>query len=529
MIKFFISIPILMLASLGFATPTFAHDGGPQVARRPLPQPKGQLQPIVPDLSHGKPPPRPESPPPVQANPPQRSSSGTLPIIGSGSTLQKTQSKKSTCPLAVSGESPILVLSIDGASVRGIAQFALLQAIEVRVNEELRKREMAISKSSGSKTFQLPNESITSMFDFFAGTSAGSVNVGGIVIPENPLTANTTGKVNKPKFTLTELREMLPDILEAAFANPGLRKVRTLGGALGAKFTAKPFEDLLQELGGGARISDTVKPVVITSYDLINRDVMNFTTYEACVTKEELQACGKKDLDLEVFYLPKDSNGFLWKDVNVLLWQAIRASSSASTYYKALALKLGGKDRALIDAGIFVMSPALLGWLEAQRLYPNRSMVFISISSGNLREAREVETKGATAGSLIKVLKPTIETALEGQQALTHIMMQELPNIDYHRLSFEVMSKEFDDISEENVKSLLAAAQKTIASPNFEKAIQSIVKALILRKEKNDLAPFVCKAKDKQMKDPFGKDAVVLKHIMDKATHKLKGNPHDNK
>jgi hypothetical protein len=103
-------------------------------------------------------------------------------------------------------------------------------------------------------------------------------------------------------------------------------------------------------------------------------------------------------------------------------------------------------------------------------------------------------------------------------------MMQELPNIrNYHRLSFEVVSKEFDDTSEKNVKSLLAAAQKTIASPDFEKAIQSIVNALVERRQKNDLNPFICDAKDKQRRDVTGVDVVALKHKMDTATHQLKG------
>lgn len=116
-------------------------------------------------------------------------------------------------------------------------------------------------------------------------------------------------------------------------------------------------------------------------------------------------------------------------------------------------MNIGGKDRALIDAGIFVMSPVLLGWLEAQKIYPDHRIVVISISSGDLLDGvRNVKTKVATAGSIPTVLEPTIVTSLEGQQVLAVEMMQNIKGIEtYHRLTFDVESKEFDDFSEKSI------------------------------------------------------------------------------
>jgi patatin-like phospholipase/acyl hydrolase len=387
-----------------------------------------------------------------------------------------------------STKSPILVLSIDGASVRGIAQFELLLGIEEKVNAIL-----AADARAANEPFTRLN--ITEIFDFFAGTSAGSVNVGAILIPSDYDLANTPGHVNKPKFSSDKLKEMLPDTLKAAFSSSTFRKFRTLqvpgvGGLLGSKFTAGPFEQLLQELAGSARMSDLVKPAVITSYDLRAREIMNFSTHDACTSQEN---------DV-IRFQPQSNRDFHRKDKNVFIWEAVRVSSAAPVYYKPLELEIGGKLRALIDAGLFVMSPTVLAWIEAQKIYPGRPLTIISISSGNIDEARQVQTQGSTAGSIPKVLQPTIETALEGQQALADLMMRDLPGIKYHRLSFEVKNKVFDDVSPENIKTLQEAAQKSITTPDFKLAVDDIVAAIRERKAKlkqdpKDFTPYVCKAK----------------------------------
>jgi len=68
------------------------------------------------------------------------SQSGGLPVGG-----------KRALPPIPTQQSPVIVLSIDGAAVRGIAQFELLLAIEQKVNERLAKEAQA---ASGGKTFK---------------------------------------------------------------------------------------------------------------------------------------------------------------------------------------------------------------------------------------------------------------------------------------------------------------------------------------------------------------------------------------
>ena len=425
-------------------------------------------------------------------------------------------------------QSPILILSMDGASVRGIAQFELLKSIQQSVNNQIITKLQTKSKENNLKNYSMQPDrlSITDMFDFFAGTSAGSVNVGAILIPEYPAISNTSSnfkKKNKPLYDLDQLEKMLPETLTAAFSGTAFRKIRTLGGLLGTKFTAKDFETLLQKITGKARMADTVKPFLSTSYDFRAREIMNFSTIEACRAKSS----NDKSSDDEIVFMKPDipfqvskkakrglfqkkisadsivtsPNAGLIKDINIYLWEAIRAASAAPVYYKPYEISIRGKNRALVDAGLFVMSPTLLAWVEAQKYKPfqGRRFIIISISSGTLLEDRQVRAKGATAGSIPDVLKPTIETSLEGQQILTDQMMKSLPGVTYHRLTFDVKSKEFDDLSEKNLQDLRAAAKETTQTDEYAAAIHDIVKGILERQEKNDLAPFRCEIKDKNI------------------------------
>lgn len=101
-----------------------------------------------------------------------------------------------------------------------------------------------IQKESG-RVDQSKLMNIIDIFDVFAGTSAGALNVGAILIPDNSEKANLPEIKVKPLYSTEELRSKLPEILSAAFLSSTFRKVRTLGGLLGSKFTAKDLEKFL--------------------------------------------------------------------------------------------------------------------------------------------------------------------------------------------------------------------------------------------------------------------------------------------
>ena len=123
MLKLFATLHVLLLLSIGFTV---------------------EAAQITPQTPKSNPPPKPSN-----------QSGRPLPTPPQGAC--KSEASKS----------PILVLSIDSASVRGIAQFELLLAIEDQVNAVL-----AAEAGAAKQPFTRLN--ITEIFDFFAGTSCSS-------------------------------------------------------------------------------------------------------------------------------------------------------------------------------------------------------------------------------------------------------------------------------------------------------------------------------------------------------------------
>lgn len=50
--------------------------------------------------------------------------------------------------------------------------------------------------------------------------------------------------------------------------------------------------------------------------------------------------------------------------------QLARATAAAPTYFEPLALTLGGRERSLIDGGVFATNPAMLAYAEVARTHP---------------------------------------------------------------------------------------------------------------------------------------------------------------
>ena len=401
---------------------------------------------------------------------------------------ERKEKEKASSPNKLS---PAVVLSIDGAAVKGIAQADILIALEKEVN--LRLQEYAKIHNEGYKYLK-----ITDLFDYFAGTSAGSLNVGFLLIPQDSKSANASATPVEPKYTLQGLKQRIPEILKAAFSSPFKRRVRVMqvmGVALaGSKYSSKPIEAKFDEIAGDTRISDLVKPAIITSQDWTTYEPVIFSTVDTCSV----------DPNEEVFYQERDRDGYQWKDSNVTVKDAIRASMAAQSFFKPKVIKLDGKQRVLVDGGNVAQNPAWVAHVYAQEYFKDRPLTIISISGGQhvTKDGKvlshKVKAKGKTAGKILSIIEPTISGGMQGQQLLTDQMMEKIPNLTYHRLHFDITNNKFDDTSEKNQTALHEAARKTINSAEFKQAVKSIADAFIERKVKKDLKPFICAAKKSQ-------------------------------
>ncbi|HXF90659.1 MAG TPA: patatin-like phospholipase family protein [Candidatus Nitrosotenuis sp.] len=317
---------------------------------------------------------------------------------------------------------PVVIVSIDGGGVRGVVPTVMIKAIEEQLGT-----------------------SITKIGNVFAGTSAGSIIIGLL---------NVQDEEGNPRYSAAKALELSTRVIKDLFHNPLKRSIRTLGGLVGSKYSTKPLEAHLQQLISDARLGNTINPVVITSVDMKTDRPVLFTTFDALRDPEQS---------------------------NIPLWMAIRASTAAPTYFKPLGCEMKDKSTyALGDGGLVSNNPEFLGLLYAKVLYPDHKYIVVSLATGKPHKEKRIKTRGNHAGSLLRMLKPTIESSLDTQSTLSsnmmNLIMKSEANVDYYRIDVEVPKAcaALDNASDKNLKCLVDVAQKRIQQPDFKSMVQAL-------------------------------------------------------
>lgn len=211
----------------------------------------------------------------------------------------------------------ITILSIDGGGIRGIIPAILLAEIE---------------KVTGKKIYEL--------FDFFAGTSTGGI---------------LTLLLNKPNpLSASDLIELYDgsdgkEIFKKNFLTP-LNYIFK-----GPKYDKKGIETVLSEKLGNTCLKDTLKPVLVTSYETECRNATFFANYDSRY----------KDLYL--------------KDI-------ARATSAAPTYFEPKNIQNLG---TFIDGGVAANNPAMCAYVEVLKLLnkqgidpDSKKIIVVSLGTG---------------------------------------------------------------------------------------------------------------------------------------------------
>jgi len=142
----------------------------------------------------------------------------------------------------------IRILSIDGGGIRGILPGVILSYIEDRLIEK-----------------EGENARLCDYFDLMVGTSTGGILACTYLIPEKDGNGKPT---NRPKFTASQAVDIYlkrgGKIFEVSF----MQKVKSKGGLADEKFSAKELEIALNDYYGETKLSELLKPCLITSYDI---------------------------------------------------------------------------------------------------------------------------------------------------------------------------------------------------------------------------------------------------------------------
>lgn len=339
----------------------------------------------------------------------------------------------------------IKILSIDGGGIRGIMPGTILAYIE----KELQKH----TKNSSLK--------IGEYFDFIAGTSTGGILSLIYLCPDNN---------GGYKYSAQEALDIYLDQGDEIFDITLGKKIRSLGGVLDEKYESYELEQSLNDYLDQKKLSEVLKPCLITSYDIRNRKAHFFTSADA---KNEI-------------------NDYYLKDV-------ARATSAAPTYFEPSKIKsIYGTPHYLIDGGVFANNPSLCAYAEARTLKfselleneekPNnpsaKDMFILSLGTGSIKEPyyyKEFKDAGA-----IKWIKPLIDIMMSGNSETVDYQLKQIYETlgnedckDYYRIQPDIVTanNQMDDGSLPNLQALHNDGMLSIEK--YQSQIQEVIQKLI--------------------------------------------------
>jgi predicted acylesterase/phospholipase RssA len=342
--------------------------------------------------------------------------------------------------------SPFRVLAIDGGGIRGIIPAAVLADLERR----------------------LAPRAIADVFDLIVGTSTGGILALGLTVPQNGRPRHSAERLLA--LYETEAETIFPgggptDLGEKLFGTRDpwklmlrdpldllIRKSKREKAAGGAKYFVTGLEDVLSRYLGEAPLASAVADVVVTSYDMAYGEPVLFSSR------------------------PRDD--FV---TDVPMTVAARATSAGPTFFKPQPLSDGERQRMLVDGGVYVNNPSLLGYLLGGQAAKaaERPLLLVSLGTGR-RPPRgpltpvEMNDSFSTAAALMSAVA-------SGGGAMGDALLSGLADGDafrYWRVQTTIGTCSFtmDDSSPENVACLGARARELVTEQAA--AIEAIASAV---------------------------------------------------
>ena len=236
----------------------------------------------------------------------------------------------------------------------------------------------------------------------------------------------------KPKYTAHDLAEFFENSGRKIFQKTVWRNIRTAGGVLDERYSARPLEAALRKYYADARLGDTLGSTMVTSYDIE----------------------GRRTLFLKSWHPDHET---------VLCRDAARATSAAPTYFEPALIDIQGSHRALIDGGVFVNSPVVSAYAEALKLFPGEPLAVVSLGTGEL--IRRIPYESAKDWGQAGWVTPLIDCMFDGATKVANHQMRMFLGDHYFRLqvTLDEANDDMDDASEVNIQNLKRIANRMIS------------------------------------------------------------------
>ena len=327
------------------------------------------------------------------------------------------------------------ILSLDGGGIRGVITTRIMSWVESRLQD-----------MSASKEARLAD-----YFDFFIGTSTGGLMAACYLMPDD------SGE--RPRYSAVDVEKLYLDLGGKIFSLNLWQKVTRGHGVTSAKYPPDALEKILMNNFNDTKLSDLLKPCVITAFDMKENRQLMFRRHRAFKQAEE---------------------NFYVRDV-------CRATTSAPTYFPPCVIKsMTGKEYLCIDGGIFGPNPALFGYAELRRVDEKASasnMLMLSLGTGDYKD--DYPEKEVVGWGKLEWYRPMVQLMSSNNVLNTDFQMKmvfrDSPN-NYLRADPLLVNKEHSSLdlsSKENLKSLRSIADDHIKNNQYqlEQFIEKVYKS----------------------------------------------------
>ena len=202
------------------------------------------------------------------------------------------------------------ILAIDGGGIRGLIAARVLRHLEARIGAR-----------GGAAA------ALATRFDLIAGTSTGGLIALALTAP---------GEGGRPRMSAAELVELYEGAdARAIFRRPLIRRLPAIGRAIDLvlpKYGLGPLEEVLRRRLGEATLDKTLGDVLVSSYDLTNREPRFFKRWNRAAATTSIVDAALATAAAPTFFPPHELDG-----------------------------------DALIDGGVFASNPTVAAIVEAMK------------------------------------------------------------------------------------------------------------------------------------------------------------------
>lgn len=342
------------------------------------------------------------------------------------------------------------ILSLDGGGIRGLVTSVILMALEEKLNKHY--------KLKFKKDPERPVR-IGQVFDMLSGTSTGGILSCLLLTPDPDIPGY-------PKYSAEQAAALYIEKGAQIFTKSTPGRVPFLGSAFfGAKYARNNIEGLLDSYFGNMRISQLLKPCLITSYDIEKRRAVFFAQHDALAKGNMYD--------------------FLVKEV-------ARSTSAAPTYFPpGKASSLDNLIYHTIDGGLFANNPTMCAVIESLKLFGDQEseellnpgqLFVLSIGTGTIEKQYPYDK--ATGWGTVNWISPIIDIMMSAVSETVDYQLRKLyasirKEDQYVRLmpNLYTADPEMDNTSPKNLEALRQAGLSNVME--FDDKLERVAEILI--------------------------------------------------